>query len=153
MSIAALNSNHRASANEHIAQMIGRARAAQLVYQKFTQGQVDEAVTAAGWAIMQPERNRLLAEMAVRDTGFGVVEDKVVKNYRKTLGLLRDLKGARSVGSSLNIQIKASSRSHVLSELSPRLHHPRVRQPPLPARLLTPSRAAMRSSSHHHQRD
>jgi sulfoacetaldehyde dehydrogenase len=98
MSIAALNSNHRASANEHIAQIIGRARAAQLVYQKFTQGQVDEAVTAAGWAIMQPERNRLLAEMAMRDTGFGVVEDKVVKNYRKTLGLLRDLKGARSVG-------------------------------------------------------
>ena len=47
---------------------------------------------------MQPERNRLLAEMAVRDTGFGIVEDKIVKNYRKTLGLLRDLKGVRSVG-------------------------------------------------------
>ena len=32
------------------------------------------------------------------DTGIGNVEDKVRKNHRKTLGLLRDLKGARSVG-------------------------------------------------------
>ncbi|MBL8478022.1 MAG: aldehyde dehydrogenase family protein [Sterolibacteriaceae bacterium] len=47
---------------------------------------------------MEPGRNRALAEMAVRDTGLGVVEDKVTKNHRKTLGLLRDLKGAKSVG-------------------------------------------------------
>src|SRR5678816_2172549 len=47
---------------------------------------------------MHPERNRTLAEMAVRDTKLGNVEDKVQKNHRKTLGLLRDLKGARSVG-------------------------------------------------------
>lgn len=47
---------------------------------------------------MEPGRNRLLAEMAVRDTGLGDVEDKVVKNYRKTLGLLRDLKGVKTVG-------------------------------------------------------
>ncbi len=32
------------------------------------------------------------------DTGIGNVEDKVRKNHRKTLGLLRDLQGARSVG-------------------------------------------------------
>ena len=32
------------------------------------------------------------------DTGIGNVEDKVRKNHRKTLGLLRDLHGARSVG-------------------------------------------------------
>ena len=53
---------------------------------------------AAGWAIMEPTRNRTLAEVAVRDTGLGSVEDKVVKNHRKTLGLLRDLKGAISTG-------------------------------------------------------
>ncbi len=39
-----------------------------------------------------------LAELAVADTGVGNVEDKVRKNHRKTFGLLRDLKGARSVG-------------------------------------------------------
>ena len=86
------------SASQDVAQLMARARKAQRAYERSTQEQVDEAVVAAGWAIMQPERNRLLAEMAVQDTGLGNVEDKIVKNYRKTLGLLRDLKGARSVG-------------------------------------------------------
>jgi sulfoacetaldehyde dehydrogenase len=34
----------------------------------------------------------------VADTGIGDVEDKVRKNHRKTLGLLRDLHGMRTVG-------------------------------------------------------
>src|SRR4030095_15676214 len=47
---------------------------------------------------MEPTRNRALAELAVRATGLGNVADKVAKNHRKTLGLLRDLAGAKSVG-------------------------------------------------------
>ena len=43
-------------------------------------------------------RNRALAELAVRDTGLGNVDDKIAKNRRKTMGLLRDLAGAKSVG-------------------------------------------------------
>jgi sulfoacetaldehyde dehydrogenase len=78
--------------------LIEKARAAQRRYESYDQAAVDAVVTAAGWAIMEPARNRALAEMAVRDTGLGVVEDKVTKNHRKTLGLLRDLKGAKSVG-------------------------------------------------------
>ena len=78
--------------------LIEAARAAQRQYQAYDQTAVDAVVTAAGWAIMEPGRNRALAEMAVHDTGLGVVEDKVTKNHRKTLGLLRDLKGAKSVG-------------------------------------------------------
>jgi sulfoacetaldehyde dehydrogenase len=78
--------------------MVARARAAQKEYETWSQERVDECVLAAGWAIMEPGRNRELAEMAVRDTGLGVVEDKVTKNHRKTLGLLRDLRGAKSVG-------------------------------------------------------
>ena len=78
--------------------LIETARAAQCEYQRYDQAAVDAVVTAAGWAIIQPERNRALAEMAVRDTGLGVVADKITKNHRKTLGLLRDLKGAKSVG-------------------------------------------------------
>ncbi|HRP97061.1 MAG TPA: aldehyde dehydrogenase family protein [Rhodocyclaceae bacterium] len=83
---------------DRVAEMIRKARAAQRVFETWTQEQVDEVVTAAGWAIMHPERNRALAEMAVRDTGFGRVEDKVIKNHRKTLGLLRDLKSVKTVG-------------------------------------------------------
>ncbi|MGE5524330.1 MAG: acylating sulfoacetaldehyde dehydrogenase, partial [Rhodospirillaceae bacterium] len=77
---------------------IARARAAQRLYGESDQARLDETVAAAGWAIMEPERNRTLAEIAVRDTGLGNVADKIVKNHRKTLGLLRDLKGARSTG-------------------------------------------------------
>ena len=47
---------------------------------------------------MKPENNRVLAEMAVRDTGLGNVADKVAKNHRKTLGLLRDIRGVRTLG-------------------------------------------------------
>lgn len=78
--------------------LIARAREAQRVFDGYDQERVDEVVLAAGWAIMEPRRNRALAERAVRDTGLGDVEDKVRKNHRKTLGLLRDMQGARSVG-------------------------------------------------------
>jgi sulfoacetaldehyde dehydrogenase len=81
-----------------IAALVERARAAQRVYETWSQAEVDLAVTAAGWAIIEPARNRELAELAVADTGIGNVEDKVRKNHRKTFGLLRDLQGARSVG-------------------------------------------------------
>lgn len=47
---------------------------------------------------MEPSRNEALAELAVRDTGLGNVPDKIQKNYRKTLGLMRDLSRAKSVG-------------------------------------------------------
>lgn len=88
----------QSEAQRIVAGLIARARAAQREYEKCSQAQVDDAVVAAGWAIMEPGRNRALAEMAVRDTGLGDVEDKVTKNYRKTLGLLRDLKGVKTVG-------------------------------------------------------
>ncbi|MGO9389341.1 acylating sulfoacetaldehyde dehydrogenase [Rhodoblastus sp.] len=78
--------------------IVARARAAQEAFAGASQETVDLAVTAAGWAIMEPRRNRALAEQAVRDTGLGTVDDKFDKNHRKTLGLLRDLRGARSVG-------------------------------------------------------
>lgn len=81
-----------------VAEQVARARRAQAIYEGYDQAGVDEVVTAVGWAVVEPERNRELAELAVRTTGIGDVEDKVTKNRRKTMGLLRDLKGARTVG-------------------------------------------------------
>ena len=81
-----------------VAAVVERARAAQHVVDGWDQQRIDDLVTAAGWAIIEPTRNRELAELAVADTGVGNVEDKVRKNHRKTLGLLRDLKDAKSVG-------------------------------------------------------
>ncbi len=78
--------------------IVARARAAQGVANGWSQAQADEAAVAAAWAIVEPGRNRLLAERAVADTGLGNVPDKIAKNRRKTMGLLRDLAGAASVG-------------------------------------------------------
>lgn len=78
--------------------LVLRARVAQRVIDDWKQQQVDEIVTAAGWAIVHPQHNRMLAEVAVRDTGLGNVADKMAKNRRKTIGLLDDLRAARSVG-------------------------------------------------------
>jgi sulfoacetaldehyde dehydrogenase len=77
---------------------VRRARAAQAIADGYDQARVDELVAAAAWAILEPSRNRTLSELAVRDTGIGDVEDKVLKNHRKTLGLLRDLHGMKTVG-------------------------------------------------------
>jgi sulfoacetaldehyde dehydrogenase len=81
-----------------VAELVTRARAAQRIADSYDQARVDQLVAAAGWAIMEPARNRELAELAVADTGIGNVADKIRKNHRKTLGLLRDLRNARSVG-------------------------------------------------------
>ena len=83
---------------DEVAALVARARAAQRAIDGWDQAHIDELTVAAGWAIVEPARNRALAQLAVRDTGLGDVDDKVAKNRRKTMGLLRDLAGARSVG-------------------------------------------------------
>jgi len=92
------NSTVERDARVVVGELIARARIAQSQSDRWTQAQADEAAVAAGWAIVEPTRNRALAELAVRDTGLGNVADKIAKNRRKTIGLLRDLEGARSVG-------------------------------------------------------
>ena len=80
-------------------QIIARAQAAQRAYQDgATQARYDLAAQAAAWAIMEPARNRELAELAVRTTGLGNVPDKITKNHRKTLGLMRDIAGVKTCG-------------------------------------------------------
>lgn len=78
--------------------IIKRARIAQKDYELYAQEQVDLVVSSVAWAILEPGRNRELAELAVRDTGLGDVDDKFKKNFRKTLGLVRDLQKAKTVG-------------------------------------------------------
>lgn len=94
----ASNMTSPSSSVPEVAELVARARSAQRIADAYDQARVDELVLAAGWAIMEPARNRALAELAVADTGIGNVADKIRKNHRKTFGLLRDLRGARSVG-------------------------------------------------------
>lgn len=81
-----------------VKRIVERARAAQRRFEQAGQETLDTAAAAAAWAIMEPQRNRRLAELAVRDTGLGNADDKFRKNHRKTLGLLRDLHGVATTG-------------------------------------------------------
>ncbi|WP_435230033.1 acylating sulfoacetaldehyde dehydrogenase [Pseudopelagicola sp. nBUS_20] len=79
--------------------IVARARKAQKAFETgATQQRYDIAAQAAAWAILEPERNRALAELSVATTGLGNVQDKIAKNHNKTLGLMRDLLTARTHG-------------------------------------------------------
>jgi len=86
------------SMERDVAERVARARTAQKRFAHAGQDTLDAAASAAAWAIMEPGRNRQLADLAVRDTGLGNADDKFRKNYRKTLGLLRDLHDAKTCG-------------------------------------------------------
>jgi sulfoacetaldehyde dehydrogenase len=47
---------------------------------------------------INPDNNAPLSKLAVEETGIGKTEQKVIKNHCKTLGLLRDLSHAKTVG-------------------------------------------------------
>ena len=82
----------------HIEQLVKSAKIAQKSIRDYSQAQLDELTHAVAWTVIQPENNKWLSEMAVAETQLGKVEDKIIKNHRKTLGLLRDLKNAKSTG-------------------------------------------------------
>ncbi len=80
-------------------QLVARSRLAQAAFEKdANQARYDNAASAAAWALMEPARNRELAIMSVETTSLGNVEDKITKNHRKTLGLLRDIKDVKTQG-------------------------------------------------------
>jgi sulfoacetaldehyde dehydrogenase len=92
----------RATGPEHATQvvegLVQRARIAQREFEGYTQEQVDDVVTGVAWACYAPDNAEALARLAVETTGMGRVEDKIAKNRRKTMGTLRDLLEARTVG-------------------------------------------------------
>lgn len=77
-------------------QIVGRARGAASALRKLDQAQVDRIV----WAIVVAglEAANDLAQLAVEETGFGVFEDKVIKNYVATEFLYDYLKDKKTVG-------------------------------------------------------
>ena len=86
------------SSADRVVPLIEAARAAMAAFADADQQQVDDAVRSLAWSLYQPEHARALAELAVRDTGLGNVQDKTTKNQRKTFGTLRDLLRVASVG-------------------------------------------------------
>lgn len=79
--------------------VVARARTAQRRFAADAdQARLDRGALAVAWALMEPARNEALSRLAVEATGLGNVADKVIKNHRKTLGLLRDIRGVRTCG-------------------------------------------------------
>lgn len=64
---------------EKLEAALERARAAQKIFATYTQEQVDAIFLAAATAANQARIP--LAQMAVEETGMGIVEDKVIKNH------------------------------------------------------------------------
>jgi acyl-CoA reductase-like NAD-dependent aldehyde dehydrogenase len=84
------------AALEEVRAKVDRAYAAWQIYRDFTQERIDavvERIAAAG-----REHARRLAEMAVAETTYGNVEDKVVKNYLCAEWLPKRIRGMKTVG-------------------------------------------------------
>lgn len=84
------------SSIQEVRQLLKKATEAQKVLAKMSQEQIDsicKAIAKAGY-----DNRRLLAEMAVEETGFGIVEDKVIKNEFASKYVLDAMKDMRTVG-------------------------------------------------------
>jgi acetaldehyde dehydrogenase/alcohol dehydrogenase len=84
------------AADERLDQVVERARAAATRLRELDQAAVDRIV----WAMVVAglEHAVDLAELAMEETGFGVLEDKVIKNYIATEFLYDYVKDKPSVG-------------------------------------------------------
>src|SRR6478672_13786044 len=84
------------STNAQVQQLVSRARAAQAVFELFSQEQVDAIVKGIGKYVY--DNAEILARMAVDETGIGVYEDKILKNKGKARVIWNNLKGKKSRG-------------------------------------------------------
>ena len=96
MSSGTVESAPAGTADARLDGFVERARAAAAALRRLDQEQVDRIVWAMVVAGLRSAVE--LAELAMEETGFGVFEDKVVKNYIATEFLYDYLKDKRSVG-------------------------------------------------------
>jgi len=81
---------------EYLDDLLEKAKRAGKELEKYSQEQVDALVKAIGKAIFDNAVE--LAEFAVKDTGMGVVEDKIAKNRGKANMIWWSLRDKKSVG-------------------------------------------------------
>jgi succinate-semialdehyde dehydrogenase len=85
-----------AARDPEIAALVAQARAAQAVFEGFSQEQVDAIVRDMGKYVY--DNAEMLSEMAVAETGIGNVADKIVKKKGKSRAIWNSLKGKKSRG-------------------------------------------------------
>ena len=85
-----------ATTPSQVQQLVAKARAAQAVFEDFSQEQVDAIVRDFGKYVYDNAES--LARMAHEETGLGVYEDKVLKALGKARVIWNNLKGKKSRG-------------------------------------------------------
>ena len=85
-----------AAADNEIRDLVAKARAAQAVYEGFSQEQVDGIVRDMAKYVY--DNAEMLARLAVDETGIGNFEDKVLKKKGKARVIWNNLKGKKSRG-------------------------------------------------------
>lgn len=88
--------------------LVARVEAAQRLYSTFTQEQVDRIFSQA--ALAASDQRIPLAQMAVEETGMGVVEDKVIKNHFASEYIYNKYKDEKTCG-VLSVDEEAGSMS------------------------------------------
>lgn len=86
----------RLESKDYIDLYINRAKTAQKIYEQYDQKQIDKVVRAVGKVVY--DHAEYLAEIAVAETGMGVVKDKIMKNQSKAKMIWNSLKDKKSVG-------------------------------------------------------
>ena len=81
---------------ESLTRMIERVRAAQRKFENYTQEQVDKIFKAA--AMAAASQRIPLSKLAVKETGMGIVEDKVIKNHFASEYIYNKFKDAQTCG-------------------------------------------------------
>ncbi|HEX5048500.1 MAG TPA: aldehyde dehydrogenase family protein [Gammaproteobacteria bacterium] len=84
------------SADNEVKELMAKARAAQAIYEGFSQEQVDAIVRDMAKYVY--DNAETLARMAVDETGLGNYEDKVLKKKGKARVIWNNLKGKKSRG-------------------------------------------------------
>lgn len=93
-----MTQNESQSAKQYISGLMERARAAQKVVETYTQERVDELATAIAWNIVRDGPAQEIAKLAYEESQMGNYESKYAKLMAKIKGLVRDLKGVKTVG-------------------------------------------------------
>lgn len=80
----------------YVAELVARAHKAQAEFETYSQERVDEVVRAIGKVVF--DHGEELAQIAVEETGMGIVADKTVKNRNKAKAVWYKMKGVKSRG-------------------------------------------------------
>ncbi|WP_372995940.1 acetaldehyde dehydrogenase (acetylating) [Lutispora sp.] len=81
---------------QEVRMLIQKARAAQIEFSSYEQAEIDEIVRCM--AEISYSNAEYLADMAVKETGFGKYEDKVIKNQFASKTLYESIKDIKTIG-------------------------------------------------------